>query len=409
MRSYWTSILLALGLIFAYVPAASAQAASGPQITGKSAILIDAQNGQVLYAKNADAHMFPASTTKILTAIIALERGGLSDQVTVPREATTAGGSAIGLQEGEKLTLKDLLYAMLLASANDAAVTVADHIAGSVPAFAALMNEKARQIGARESHFVNPDGMPDPRHFTTARDLAIITRYAMQNAEFRKIVDTRYKNISRPDADRSKGPPQEYLWNHNKLLHLYDGTIGVKPGYTVEAGQCLAAAAQRHGRELIAVVLDSQGAAIYSDTEALFNYGFSSYQVKKLAGQGQLVTSLSVLYGDGAVPAVTAAPFYYDFPSGSYGRVQQKVIAEHNLRAPLTAGQKVGQLLFLEQGRELGRVDLLAGQAINRKLVTRWPVWAAGAVIVLIVLRLLLRLRVMGRRRSRVRLPRYLR
>ncbi|WP_161486047.1 D-alanyl-D-alanine carboxypeptidase family protein [Desulfotomaculum copahuensis] len=392
---------------FLFVPAVPVQASSGPQITGKSAIMIDAQNGQVLYAKNPDAHMFPASTTKILTAVIALERGKLSDQVTVPREAVTAGGSAIGLQEGERLTLKDLLYAMLLSSANDAAVTIADHIAGSVPGFAALMNEKARQIGARESHFVNPDGMPDPQHFTTARDLAVITRYAMQNAEFRKIVDTSHRNISRADADRSKGPPQEYLWNHNKLLHLYDGTIGVKPGYTVEAGQCLAAAAQRNGRELITVVLDSQGAAIYSDTEALFNYGFSSFQLKQLAGRGQRITSLSVPYGAGPAPVLTAAPFYYDFPAGGQeqGQVEQKVVMEQNMQAPLAAGQKVGQLIFLAHGRELGRVDLVTGQAVNRRVETRWPVWAAGTAIVLLVLRL----RVLGRRRSRVRLPRYLR
>jgi len=201
MLRFWTGLILLL--FFCSLIPAEAMASTEPQIMGEAALLMDLQNGQVLYSKNADRHMYPASTTKILTAIIALEKGHLNDIVTVPREATTVGGSAIGLQAGERLTLHDLLYAMLLASANDAAVTIADHIAGSVPAFAALMNEKARQIGARESHFVNPDGMPD-------LGLSSATTLLMEDrARHLRFVSQRFARLSpgyssRPIAGRGK-------------------------------------------------------------------------------------------------------------------------------------------------------------------------------------------------------------
>jgi len=401
MLRFWTGLILLL--FFCSLIPAEAMASTEPQIMGEAALLMDLQNGQVLYSKNADRHMYPASTTKILTAIIALEKGHLNDIVTVPREATTVGGSAIGLQAGERLTLHDLLYAMLLASANDAAVTIADHIAGSVPAFAALMNEKARQIGARESHFVNPDGMPDPNHYTTARDLALIARYAMQNDTFRQIVGSRYEKISRPDANKEKGQPQEFLWNHNKMLSSYAGTIGVKTGYTVAAGQCLVAAARRNGRELLAVVLDSQGTFIYRDAETLLDYGFNHFQAQKLIERGQKVATFPVLYGAGPVAAVTAAGFSYDFGANGKETVEKKIIPEKNIRAPLEPGQKIGQLVFLLQGRELGRVDLVAASAVSRNPVARWPVWLAAVALLLFVLRV----RVFMRRRARVRSPRY--
>ncbi|MDQ0286988.1 D-alanyl-D-alanine carboxypeptidase (penicillin-binding protein 5/6) [Desulfofundulus luciae] len=370
---------------------------------------MDARNGQVLYQKNASSPMYPASTTKILTAIIALEHSRLDEVVTVPREATRVEGSAIGLQEGERLTMEDLLYALLLASANDAAVAIAEHVAGSVPAFAALMNEKARSIGARSSNFQNPSGLPDPRHYTTAYDLALIARYAMHNPVFRTIVSTRFKQIHRPDADRSKGPPQEHLWNHNRLLSRYEGAIGVKTGYTIEAGQCLVAAAQRNDRELIAVILNSQGAAVYSDARALLDYGFSAFKPVQLAEKGEKVSSFSVTGGAEKVEAITGNSFYFNFPAGEKPSFEQKIVVHQDLRAPLATGQKVGELVFTRAGgKELGRVDLVSARAVGTSVTRRWSTWVLGAVVFLVALRL--RAMMVHRWRwRRLRYPPYLR
>ncbi|AEG14722.1 D-alanyl-D-alanine carboxypeptidase [Desulfofundulus sp. TPOSR] len=404
MRRLWTTFFCCLLLLFSQ----AAQAASLPQTLGEAALLMDARNGQVLYQKNASSPMYPASTTKILTAIIALEHSRLDEVVTVSREAARVEGSAIGLQEGERLTMEDLLYALLLASANDAAIAIAEHVAGSVPAFAALMNEKARSIGARASSFQNPSGLPDPRHYTTAHDLALIARYAMQNPTFRTIVSTRLKQIRRPDADRSKGPPQEHLWNHNRLLSRYEGAIGVKTGYTVEAGQCLVAAAQRDNRELIAVILNSQGAAVYSDARVLLDYGFSAFKPVRLVEKGEKVSSFSVPGGAEEVEAITGNSFYINFPAGEKPSFERKIVMRQDLRAPLSTGQKVGELVFTQAGgKELGRVELLSARAVEISATRRWFAWLLGAIVFVVALRL--RTIMVRRRRRRLRYPPYLR
>ncbi|MGB9802564.1 D-alanyl-D-alanine carboxypeptidase family protein [Desulfofundulus sp.] len=406
MQRFWTTICCCV-LLLCFYPGV-ALAASQPQTLAKAALLMDARNGQVLYQKSATLPMYPASTTKILTAIIALEHSRLDDVVTVPREATLVEGSSIGLQEGERLTMEDLLYALLLSSANDAAVAIADHVAGSVPAFAALMNQKARSIGARASNFQNPSGLPDPRHYTTAYDMALITRYAMQNPTFRAIVSTRFKQIHRPDADRSKGPPQEHLWNHNRLLSRYEGAIGVKTGYTVEAGQCLVAAAQRDGRELIAVVLNSQGSAVYSDVQALLDYGFSAFQTAELVKSGEVVASFSLPGGAGEVKAVAGNSFYFDFPVGGRLSFEREVVMYRNLRVPITAGQKVGELILTRPGgEELGRVELVSAGSVGAGVTRRWSTWILGMFVFLVSLRL--RALMVRRRRWQRRYPPYLR
>ncbi|HHW43269.1 MAG TPA: D-alanyl-D-alanine carboxypeptidase [Desulfotomaculum sp.] len=407
MHRLWTSLLVFLFILSSF--AGAARAASPPQTTGEAVLLMDLRNGQVLYEKEGHRPMYPASTTKMLTAIIALEKSRLDEMVTVPREATLVDGSAIGLQEGEKLTMEDLLYALLLPSANDAAVTIACHIAGSVPAFADLMNEKAREIGARESHFVNSSGLHDPQHYVTAYDLALIARYAMNNPTFRTIVSTSMREIKRPLADRSKGVPQEHLWNINRLLHRYEGVTGVKTGYTSEAGSCLVGSAARNGRELLAVVLHSQGMAVYNDAAALLDYGFSGFKPVQLVRGGQPVSSFTVKYGATTVQALAGGDFYLDFPVGEQPSIQQKAVPRTDLQAPLSAGQKVGELLFVDsRDRELGKVDLVAAGPVGVKLTHRWTFRFGVALLILLAFGLI---RVAARRRRwrRVRVPRYLR
>ncbi|MBC7104895.1 MAG: D-alanyl-D-alanine carboxypeptidase, partial [Firmicutes bacterium] len=221
-----------------------------PEVTARAAVLADARTGQVLWARNPDLRAYPASTTKILTALVVVMRAGLGDEVRVAPEDTDAGGSAIWLRPGEVLSVEDLLYALLLNSANDAAEALARHVAGSDGDFARLLNDTALALGATNTHFTNPSGMPDSDHYTTARDLAIIARAALAHPVLRNIMATRTHQIRRQDPEAVN-----YLVNHNKLLWRYPGAIGMKTGYTAEAGQCLVAAAQRGERTLIAVVL----------------------------------------------------------------------------------------------------------------------------------------------------------
>jgi len=361
-RLFLLVFLYILGTFFS-TPAAAA--VKEPDTTAEAVVLMDARNGQVLYQKNMSRHMFPASTTKILTAILALEKGNLSDKVTVVKEACVVDGSRIGLQEGEKLTLEDLLYALMMASANDAADSIAVYLSGSTESFADLMNEKARSIDALNSNFTNSHGLTDPGHYTTAYDLALITSYAMQNPVFRKIVGTCTKKISRPDADRSLGPPQEDLLNHNRFLSRYQGAIGVKTGYTVESGQCLVAAAERDGRELIAVLLNDQGSTLYEDAGIILDYGFDNFVSDLVVRKMEKVTTISVSRGMGMVDVYTGSPFYFDSPNDQKKQIKRNIELYSGIKAPLAAGQEVGELVLTSGGQEVGKVKLLVMQPVK--------------------------------------------
>ncbi len=265
-RLFCISLISLIGLAafgLAYTRAAGVQ----PQIDARAAVLMDTNSGKLLYSKNADAAMAPASTTKIMTAILAIERSNLQKTVSVSKNAVAVDGSSMALAYGERLTMEDLLYGLMLVSGNDAAVAIADAISGSQADFARLMTEKARQIGLTNTNYKNPNGLPALNHYSTARDLARLTAYAMRNSIFARIVRTKVKTVP------GNKPGQTLtLYNHNKLLWRYPYTIGVKTGYTLSAGGCLVAAAEKNGTRLIAVVLKSN--AIYDDSIKLFDYGF---------------------------------------------------------------------------------------------------------------------------------------
>ena len=233
-------------------PALAAPVAqAAPQVEAEAAVVMVAGTNQVLYEKNASAIMYPASTTKIMTLITALEKGDPAGIVTVSPRAAAVDGSSLDLRPGDKLTLRNNLTGMMLVSGNDAATAIAEHVAGSVPAFVALMNAKAAKLGATNTHFTNPHGLPDPiNHYTTAYDLALISAYAMQNPNIVKIVSAREADISFLNRKAV------HVTNTNKLLKTYPGINGLKTGYTREAGDCLVAGAKRNGVQLIAVVLN---------------------------------------------------------------------------------------------------------------------------------------------------------
>lgn len=241
------------------------------EISAKSAIVIEASEGTVVWSKNCDERLPMASTTKIMTAVVALENSDINTVVKIPREATGIEGSSIYLYEGEELTLESLLYALLLSSANDAAVAIAIYVGGSLENFVTMMNDKALSLGLSNTHFDNPHGLDSPEHYTTAAELALITRYAMQNPTFCKMVST--PKITIP---LNKTAGVRLLINHNKLLKTYNGATGVKTGFTKRSGRCLVSSATSDGVDFICVTLSAP--SDWNDHKILLDFASSLYE-----------------------------------------------------------------------------------------------------------------------------------
>lgn len=251
-----------------------------PLLESEAAILMDAATGQVLFAKNMHEELSPASITKIMTILLGLEHGQLGDTLTMSREAVFSiefGSSHIALDTGERITLEQALMATMLASANEAANGIAEYVSGSIDKFVVLMNQRALEAGAINTHFVNPNGLYAEDHLTTAYDMAVITRAALQNQDFRRIFGTVKYEI----PPTNKQPETRYLWAEHKMFpeyrYQYDGMVGGKTGYTQKSQNTLVTVARRDDRELIAVVIKSQSSAVYTDTKALFDYGFDEF------------------------------------------------------------------------------------------------------------------------------------
>ncbi|QZT34711.1 D-alanyl-D-alanine carboxypeptidase [Caldalkalibacillus thermarum TA2.A1] len=257
--------------------------------TAEGIVLMDAKTGEILYSKNAEQTFYPASITKIMTAILALESGQLDELVVTSERARHAIGNRIYLAEGEEKPLLDLVYGLMLNSGNDAAIAIAEHLGGSVEGFAEMMNAKAKEIGATNTHFVNPHGLHDDDHYTTAQDMAKIAQYALRNPLFRQIVTTKTMPWFGEEWHSS-------LVNTNRLLWDYEGTTGVKTGYTSAAGQTFVASAEREGTELIVVLLKaSQRNNLWQEAIVLLDYGFEHYETVKVRSKGEYVTE--TLYG----------------------------------------------------------------------------------------------------------------
>ena len=315
-----------------------------------AAILVDVDSGRVLYEQNADARMLIASTTKILTALVAIREGDLSDIVTIKREAVLTEGSSMYLKEGEKLTLETLLYGLMLCSGNDAAVAIADHVGGSQAGFVKLMNEAARELGMENSSFANPNGLDAENHYSTARDMAALACAAVKNETLLRIASTRSVTIG-----------GRTMTNHNKLLQHLDGCLGLKTGYTRAAGRTLVSCAERNGQRLVAVTL--QDGNDWADHQALYEYGFAAYPAHRAAVLGKPLYRAPVKNGIRAtVPLVAAEGFSWPLAEGE--RLEMSVELDAPLTAPLTAGCSVGNAVFTLNGREVGRVALLCGESV---------------------------------------------
>lgn len=258
----------------------------GEAVNANAAVLMDADTGAILYAKDIDRRYYPASITKIMTTLLALENGNLDDVVTFSENAVYSieyGSSHLGLTEGEKLTLEQCLYGIMLASANEISNAVAEHIGGDIETFAKMMNDRAAELGCENTHFVNPHGLHDEDHYTCARDMALIMREALKNEKFCEIIGTVEYNY--PETNKVK--EVRYFMNHHKMIAeegmLYDGCIGGKNGYTDDAWNTLVTAAERDGQKLIAVVLKVPGQYVsYEDTKVLLDYGFANFRDEQI-------------------------------------------------------------------------------------------------------------------------------
>jgi len=353
--------LFLLAVFLFLLPAVAA--AEPPEVTADAAVLMDAATGQVFYAKNPHKQRPPASLTKIMTALLALEYGNLDDVVTVsPRAAYIFEGSIIDLHPGDKITLRNLLKAALIMSANDSTVAIAEHIGGTEERFLQMMNAKAALLGALRTRYANTNGYTHPNHYSTAYDLALITRYALKNPQFREFVATRDDVVEWFGQSR-----KEVIHNTNRLLHGgYPGVDGVKTGSTASAGNCLIASGQQGDRRLITVVLHSQNR--YADTIKLLDYGFRQIETVYLCRKGEAVRGCPVR--EGVLPEVMAVAqrdLKVNILRDDMARLRRKVSLAGPFPAPVDAGQKLGRAVFYLGEDELGQVDLVASQAVPRK------------------------------------------
>ncbi|MBE6529346.1 MAG: D-alanyl-D-alanine carboxypeptidase [Ruminococcaceae bacterium] len=334
-------------------------------VSARAAVLMEETTGTILFAKNADARLPMASTTKIMTALVALENADPDLLISTPKEAVGTEGSSIYLFEGETLSLEELLWALLLNSANDAAVAIAFGVAGGVEPFAALMNEKALALGLENTHFVNPHGLDDPDHYTTARDLAIIARAALANPMIREMVSTRKKVIPHNGTDGVR-----LLVNHNKLLRLYDGAFGVKTGYTKRTGRCLVSAAARDGLSLVAVTLDAP--SDWNDHRAMLDAGFAAVSALLLAKAGEIVLSLPVVGGvSNQVSICNSEPAEILLPSG-HGEITRVIELPRFLYAGFSAGEIVGRAVWYADGKEIAQTSFIATEAVEKPKKENW-------------------------------------
>lgn len=336
--------------LFALVSSADAKESTG--VSARAAALYAPSIGEFLYEKNADQRLPMASTTKIMTALVVLEHiDSLDDTVTVSEDCVGIEGSSAYLKAGEVLTIEELLYALMLRSANDAAAVLATHIGRSIEGFATLMNEKASELGLTDTEFKNPHGLDTEGHYTTARELAIIASAAMENADFRRIVSTNKISFTHGELTRT------YV-NHNKLLWRYDGCIGIKTGYTKKCGRCLVSATEKNGLMLVAVTIDAPND--WSDHTLLHDSGHEEYEELGLIEPGEYSYDVGVLGSDTEFILVTNIEGLSLTLKRSEHTVEREVVLPRYLNAPISNGDEIGYIIFKLDGAEVGRVSLVA-------------------------------------------------
>lgn len=333
-----------------------------PKIDTLSAIVIEPNSGRILYEKNGFSKRPMASTTKIMTIILAVENGNMDDIVTVSKRAAQIGGSTVDLKMGDKIKLSELLYGLMLNSGNDAGIAVAEYIGGSVENFASMMNNKAIEIGAYNTSFTSPHGLDNVEHYSTAYDMAIITRYALKNPKIAKIVKTIEYNMKFIDG-KSKN-----LRNTNPLLTAYEGTTGVKTGYTGMAGKCLVSSVKRNGMEIIAVTLGSQSSQIrIKDSISILNYCFNNYKLMDLREIYIEKIEVDVLKGK-KEKVKGKLKNEYIIPIQKKEIKDVKIIKNFSdsIYASVEEDSIIGNIEFKLKDEKLGEIEILSDEEIKR-------------------------------------------
>lgn len=348
-------------LLVVIIPFALSFITSAQSTSARSAILINGDNGEVIYSQNSDECLPMASTTKIMTALLLCEYGHFDEEIIVTKEMATVEGSSMGLLPGDTVTFHDLLYGMMLASGNDAANTTAIAIGGSVQNFVALMNKKADEIGLKNTNFVTPSGLDADEHFSTAYDMAMLARYALENEQFAAAAASERATLCYGNP-----PYNRTLTNHNKLLKIYDGAIGVKTGYTSKSGRCLVSAAKRDGEYLIAVTLDDGND--WQDHASLFNYGFSVLnQVEATPEKGEY--TLSVISGE--QDEITIKTQSRVFNVLNTDSITCEVRLPEFIYAPVRTGDTVGEMVYKQGDNIIATVRLTTDESVKLKTEDR--------------------------------------
>lgn len=419
------------------VVSASQNSATMPSLDAQGAVLIEQSTGRVLFEKNKDARLYPASTTKILAALVAIENGDLNEMVTVGNEANLAAldGSKAGLDIGEQINLEDLVRGLMLASGNDAGYTIAVHIgrklskdpglsiSDALSVFTNLMNQRAAEIGAANSSFLNPHGYHQENHYTTAYDLALITREAMRNDDFRKLIANRiYEYPDWSSAQENPSNPEIRYWvSRNRLLNEdsefhYPHATGVKTGWTTPAGPCLVSSASKNGLDLISVVLNTTREGQWLDSVELFEYGFNNYTFHRLVESNQPMGAKYIddhkLSGASEVNVVTQNGFEDLFRKSDIRNIRKSIKWTYNcpegearIVAPIAKGQALGVLRYSLDGVTIFETNLLATEAIEKRTIINTIVYRvqnanffhiglqilAGIIILIFILRLIIR------------------
>ncbi len=330
-------------------------------VSADKAIVMDADTGRVLYERNADKKSLIASTTKIMTALVVCEQCNVLDRVKIPKEAVGIEGSSMYLKEGEVLTVQELLYGLMLHSGNDAAVALAIYCGGTVEGFAQLMNDKARMLGLKNTHFVNPHGLDNPEHYSTARDLAVLACYAMENPIFAKTVSTKKVTVG-----------QRYLTNHNKLLWRVEGADGVKTGFTKAAGRILVSSAVRDGRRLVIVTIDDGND--WADHQALYEDGFQRYSIKQIVKKGDILGKFQIFGGvTDEVEIVAAENFFY--PLAAEEKPEIKLSGKGFVYAPVVRDGEAGYAYICLNGKAVGKIPVVFSETVELQPEEKISFW----------------------------------
>lgn len=371
-------------------------------INSEAGLLVEVSTGKILYEKNADKIMYPASTTKILTAILVLENCELSDMVTVSQNAISnipSGYVTCNLHAGEEISVNDLLYALMLPSANDAAFALAEHVGGSVENFSDMMNEKAKEIGCTNTHFVNPNGIHDDNHYTTAHDLYLMANYAMKNETFRTIVSkTEYvlpATNMHSQADRIMYNSNELL-NNNSKNYYYENAIGIKTGTTSKAGSCLVAESSKNNMELISVTLNGGTTNglndRFTDSKKLFDYGYENYDFDNITEKNATISTTEIENGTKdtknlSLVAENDISVLYNI-NLDLSTITPEITLNENLLAPISEGEIVGTAKYNVDGIEY-TTNLLAGSNVEKKLDISIIILICGILLLFISVRIL--------------------